>query len=278
VIIVLELLGKEKAGVSAVLLFAASAIIWDVPDVMSILMYPFSRIISPESIHEFVFRTHLDHFSACWGMLLGAHISNIRKFVNKVPPLIRILFGGFLLFVWGLSVFFSGNKFVYNAIHPYIMVIPIIALWLLRNCHPILQKRALFVFVWIGRRSLEFYLLQFHILLQTVGNKPKFQLVWFHGFPLLNTIVTTGLFVFLASVAFDATRSIHSEMTQRIVYSIAGFVVFGMVVSFTVNLTHWVITLEILFVVGFAVAVAVGIFPSKGNSRFFPDEKVLGVK
>lgn len=55
------------------------------------------------------------------------------------------------------------TKYVYNAYHPYVSFIPILAFIVLRNATPRLRNVHSRVFAWLGKMSLETFTLQFHI-------------------------------------------------------------------------------------------------------------------
>lgn len=55
------------------------------------------------------------------------------------------------------------TKYVYNAYHPYVSFIPILAFIVLRNATPRLRNAHSRVFAWLGNMSLETFTLQFHI-------------------------------------------------------------------------------------------------------------------
>jgi hypothetical protein len=57
------------------------------------------------------------------------------------------------------------NKFVYNKWHPYISFLPIVAFIVLRNASAQLRNTHSAAFAFIGRCSLETFILQFHIWL-----------------------------------------------------------------------------------------------------------------
>lgn len=57
------------------------------------------------------------------------------------------------------------DKYAYNAIHPYISPLPILAFLIFRNATPTLRNHHSRAFAWLGRCSLETFTLQFHIWL-----------------------------------------------------------------------------------------------------------------
>ena len=57
----------------------------------------------------------------------------------------------------------------YNMWHPFTSFIPIVCYVILRNCTEQLRSKYLHVFTYMGRVTLETYVLQFHIWMKTTG-------------------------------------------------------------------------------------------------------------
>lgn len=134
---------------------------------------------------EWRFRTFLDMYIVYFGILLAAlylrtsHLKSgtapTRTLIDHVlmptfsyPLLFKILtilasltlLPGF----WALTRR-SPDKEDYNWWQPYISFIPILAFVTLRNSHRLLRNYHSAIFAWLGRCSLETYILQYHIWL-----------------------------------------------------------------------------------------------------------------
>ena len=123
---------------------------------------------------EFRFRVSLDTYIVYVGML-GGHmfhkatngegwlplwLGRRDKFHRLViPACITIL----SVYAWFLGRF--TDKYRSNAYHPYTSPLAVLAFVGLRNSMPWLRSRHSYVFAWLGRCSLETFILQYHIWL-----------------------------------------------------------------------------------------------------------------
>ncbi|KAI0481205.1 Cas1p-domain-containing protein [Xylariaceae sp. FL0804] len=108
----------------------------------------------------------------------------------------------------------------YNAAHPYITWIPILATITLRNVHPSARKIYLALPAALGKFSLETYVLQYHIWL---GGDATAKLTlgftsWYGS--LVEKAVITTLFVGMAALTHRATRTFANTL------SVPGFLLF----------------------------------------------------
>ena len=103
------------------------------------------------------------------------------------------------------------SKFTYNIWHPYISFVPIAAFVILRNATPLLRSCSSQAYTFIGKCSLETFIIQFHlwlaadtkgVLLILPGTK------WRH----LNFVISTILFVYVS----DQVAHASGEITARI--------------------------------------------------------------
>ncbi|KAF8807317.1 O-acetyltransferase [Phlegmacium glaucopus] len=101
---------------------------------------------------------------------------------------------------------YQESKFTYNVWHPYISFLPILAFVILRNSNPILRSATSRAFAFIGKCSLETFIIQFHFWL--AGDTKGILLVipgtrW----RPINFIVTTVMFIYLSDrVAYAVTQ------------------------------------------------------------------------
>ena len=131
------------------------------------------------------FRTFLDMYIVYIGMLLAAlyhrtsrlqsGAATPKRFVDRILSLRIKYYGTFntltilaslilLPGFWSLTRR-SPNKEDYNWWQPFISFIPILSFITLRNSHRLLRNHHSAIFAWLGRCSLETYVLQYHIWL-----------------------------------------------------------------------------------------------------------------
>ena len=125
---------------------------------------------------EFRFRVSLDMYIVYVGMIVG-HVYHQacnsdnpgwgRKYANflkKSSKAVVVICSSVLFaYSWHLTVF--SDKYRSNRFHPYSSPIAVVALVGLRNATPALRTRYASAFAWLGRCSLETFILQYHIWL-----------------------------------------------------------------------------------------------------------------
>lgn len=101
--------------------------------------------------------------------------------------------------VWCRFVFFEEKK-TYNKLHPFTSLVPIVVYLLLRNMTESLRQHYLFGFAYLGRVTLETYILQFHIWMKTTGinGSPKHLLVLIPEQHWVNFVVVSAVYIFLS--------------------------------------------------------------------------------
>mmetsp|Transcript_5781 Transcript_5781/g.13868 ORF Transcript_5781/g.13868 Transcript_5781/m.13868 type:complete len:169 (-) Transcript_5781:81-587(-) len=95
----------------------------------------------------------------------------------------------------------------YNVHHWGLCILPTLVYLVLRNATPWYRQRASSVFVWLGRRSLEIYLLQYHLWL---ANDAKTILEIIPGAPLINAGVAMVGFIAAAHIANRCTSELST--------------------------------------------------------------------
>ncbi|KAI8634610.1 Cas1p-domain-containing protein [Xylariaceae sp. FL1651] len=189
------------------------------------------------NVHELRFRLALDRFIVFVGVIVASlvHTATVKDaqeiFTTKgSPPLftsVRIRFWAPCVAGLGLFLYITqsglSSKQSYNAAHPYISWIPILAIITLRNLYTPAQKVFLAVPAALGRISLETYILQYHIWLGgdatarlTLGG---FENVSFPLFIVEKAIITV-LFIGMAALTHRATRTFAATLSEL------GFLVF----------------------------------------------------
>lgn len=135
--------------------------------VASILLYYHGPDLDAK---DWQFRTSLDMFVPYLGMTTAILYSRYldssfpleySKLLSRTVTLVAL----FVILVYLFSATQFSSKQAYNLWHPYLSSMPILAFIWLRNCHEGLRKRHSRAFVWLGRCSLETFVLQYHIWL-----------------------------------------------------------------------------------------------------------------
>jgi len=177
-------------------------------------------------VREWRFRTNLDLCIVYIGMMLAALYhrgtqplksnSNMNKFLifsqSNDGRVLALLIAPFAIpGYWSLACRASAKE-AYNLWHPYISFIPVLGYVLLRNTDVTIHKYRInlrhhhsVIFAWLGRFSLETFVLQCHLWLaaDTKG-------ILHTGLlgPKMDTAVLTLLFLWLSSCAANATQAI----------------------------------------------------------------------
>ena len=165
------------------------------------------------SAKESSFRLRLDYWIIYFGMLTAIAFIKIRD--NRLtdhplwPTIVKVSFGGS---VAGLLWFFAfellqPSKFTYNYWHPYISWIPIISFVILRNANATLRSASSQMFGFIGRCSLETFIIQYHLWL-AADTKGLLIVIPWTRWRITNMIVTTTIFVWLSNQVAQATTVI----------------------------------------------------------------------
>eukprot|EP00123_Amoebidium_parasiticum_P022232 comp8283_c0_seq1/m.3693 comp8283_c0_seq1/g.3693 ORF comp8283_c0_seq1/g.3693 comp8283_c0_seq1/m.3693 type:complete len:520 (-) comp8283_c0_seq1:387-1946(-) len=199
-------------------LFSLCVLIWDVPSVGETIFRPFYFILGYEgSLHEWMFRSGLDHFATPFGMLTAYHFDGICRFLtnfsDQVEPARRYgnMFGlgavcAVVIGLW-YNFVYCHDKFTYNTIHPYTSFIPISVYVILRNVTPTLRSYYLSLFSWLGKITLETYLSQLHIYMQSSA---KDLIVYIPGYPLVNFVLATAIYVYMSYTVFHLTTDMNN--------------------------------------------------------------------
>ena len=101
------------------------------------------------------------------------------------------------------------SKFTYNHWNPYISWIPIISFVILRNANATLRSASSQMFGFIGRCSLETFIIQYHLWL-AADTKGLLIVIPWTRWRLANMIVTTTIFVWLSNQVAQATTVMTS--------------------------------------------------------------------
>lgn len=160
-------------------------------------------VTTDDDIHEWWYQWKLDRYTVTFGMIYAACFHIAQKYSifddNNHGNLFarRTSISVTLLALLGVGIYTSFSFLCRNVqnceeIHSYILFIPIIGYVVLRNISGILRTRYSTFFAWFGRISLELFVCQYHIWLAADRHGV---LVLLPGFPTLNMIITSFIFV-----------------------------------------------------------------------------------
>ncbi|BGP11949.1 hypothetical protein JCM10049v2_007869 [Rhodotorula toruloides] len=102
------------------------------------------------------------------------------------------------------------SKFVYNAYHPYVSILPVLAWCVLRNATPFLRSTSSKFFIFFGQCSLETFIIQFHLF---IAGDTRGIIMMIPGGAWLrpvNFVVTSLVFVFISNQVAIATGVLTS--------------------------------------------------------------------
>ncbi|KAF6766140.1 O-acetyltransferase [Ephemerocybe angulata] len=169
------------------------------------------------SAREWSFRVELDLWIVFVGMLASIAVIKIRE--HRLTddhrwPIVQkaVLAASVLAAIW-FFVFelMQESKFTYNKWHPFISFIPVLAFVFLRNANVILRSASSSVFAFVGKCSLETFILQYHFWLAGDTRGVLLVIPGTHLRPL-NFVLTSIMFIYLSDRMAWAT----GEITNRI--------------------------------------------------------------
>ncbi|XP_049818602.1 N-acetylneuraminate 9-O-acetyltransferase isoform X2 [Aethina tumida] len=160
-------------------------------------------VTTDDDIHDWWFRWKLDRYSVLYGMCFAVllqlahrhclfddnnHSNLFSRGISLSLTLASLLGIGIYITV----TFLCSNEFECSEIHSYIVFLPIIGYIMLRNISGVLRTRYSTLFAWFGEISLELFISQYHIWLAADTHGV---LVLIPGYPVLNVIVTSFIFI-----------------------------------------------------------------------------------
>ncbi|CAH1119727.1 unnamed protein product [Phaedon cochleariae] len=171
-------------------------------------------VTTDDDIHEWWSRWKIDRYSVMYGMAFGVimvlaqrynvfddnnHSNLFSRGVSLTSTLAALIgIGSYIVFT-----FLCRNELECSEIHSYIVFIPIVSYILLRNISGVLRTRYSSLFAWFGEIYLELFISQYHIWLAADTHGV---LVLIPGYPVLNLIVSSYIFVCASHEVHDITK------------------------------------------------------------------------
>ncbi|GAA6061542.1 hypothetical protein JCM10212_002749 [Sporobolomyces blumeae] len=165
---------------------------------------------------EWRFRQTLDMWIVWVGMLTAYAFIKIKEYRitddHRWPEWQRWTVLGSAATMAGYFVFelTRESKFVYNAYHPYVSILPVLAWCVLRNATPWLRSTSSRFFIFFGQCSLETFIIQFHLF---IAGDTRGIIMMIPGGPWLRPInfaITSLVFVFVSNQVAIATGVLTS--------------------------------------------------------------------
>lgn len=129
-------------------------------------------LVFSEEIH---LRFQIDKYSAWVGVVCGLAMKKLSEYMSwaygssegdRLVPQWCQRFGGVtLIALWYQFFGFIGDKYVYNPIHPYVFFFPVVGWLMIRNSSRYLTECHSTLLEFIGKNTLETYVLQFHLFM-----------------------------------------------------------------------------------------------------------------
>jgi hypothetical protein len=167
------------------------------------------------SAREWAFRVNLDIWIVYIGMFTALGVIKIREHRltehSHWPLALKVaLVASCVSLFWFLGFeLYQESKFTYNLWHPYISFVPILAFVALRNGNVVLRSASSHVFAFIGRCSLETFIIQYHLWL-AADTKGVLLVMPGTQWRPINFVITTIMFVYVSDRMAYATTIITS--------------------------------------------------------------------
>lgn len=131
------------------------------------------------SAREWGFRVNLDIWIVYVGMASAVAVIKVRELHLTEHPLwplcIKVAAGtSVVVFIWYFMFELSMDKFQYNVYQPLISFLPVGAFAVLRNANAVLRSASSTAFAFVGRCSLETFIIQYHLWRQSRESAKRF--------------------------------------------------------------------------------------------------------
>lgn len=165
------------------------------------------------SAKEWTFRVTLDLWIVYVGMLAALAVIKTREHRLMDHPTWPLMVKAAavvsaVVLVWFFAFeLMQESKFTYNIWHPYISPLPVLAFVMLRNANATLRSTASRAFMFVGKCSLELFIIQYHFWL---AGDTKGVLLVIPGtkWRPVNFVLTSFIFVYLCHRIANATGEV----------------------------------------------------------------------
>jgi len=244
---------RVRMAVKLVVYAVINAIIFDVPTVAGAVFRPLSFVLgladNPiDNLHEWLFRVGLDHWVCFVGMLCAYNYPHWEAFIKFLEgdfnshrcfgvvgrgDLVKLVVLTVLLAIFGawFVLVLPLEKYTYNRIHPYTSWMPIVVYIIARNLWPAMRVRYVHLFAWLGKITLETYLSQLHIYLQS---NAKHLVTYIALYPFMNFSLATVVYLTASYQLFHVTTEFSAFLIptdRKLMLRNTGMFVIALVVS-----------------------------------------------
>ncbi|CAB0017001.1 unnamed protein product [Nesidiocoris tenuis] len=160
-------------------------------------------VTTDDDISEWWVRWKMNRYSMCYGVVFGLALVTVQKYnliddsnhsnvLSKRPALATAFTALAGMTAASSYAFLCPTSLDCDEVHSYSTFVPIVSFIILRNLSGFLRSRYSSMFAWFGKISLELCFCQIHIWLAADSHGV---LVFVPGYPVLNVLITSFIFV-----------------------------------------------------------------------------------